>query len=297
MSYWNKKLLEIVFWDVQHGNAIYIKTPNDKTIIQDLGVGNYSESSINFSPLNHIKTTRHIYSIDHLILTHPHLDHIEDILNLDLFRVNTISYPNSITEWEIQNKINTEVDPYKKSIYKKYLHLIENSRPSISNGYNPFLLSYYGGLEIKIYAPKPSVEISYKENEHSLVTFISYAGYKILLSGDNGVASWKYLLNNQYFRNDLRDNDIFLASHHGRKSGFHEPLFRFFIPKLTIISDGSVRETSITDIYNSHTKGLFIKNQRKKRKCLTTRFDGAIYLRIGYNLNSYPFLNVRTQYK
>ncbi len=293
----NKNSLDITFWDVQHGNAIFIKTPNRKTIIQDLGVGDYSEWSINFSPLEHIKRTRQVYSIDHLILTHPHLDHVEDILNLNLFKVNTISYPNSITEREIQNKINIEVDPYKKSIYKKYLYLIENYSPSISNSYNPFLLSYSGGLEIKIYAPKPSVELSYKENEHSLTTFILYAGYKVLLSGDNGTASWKYLLNNQYFRNDLKETDIFLASHHGRRSGYFENIFKFFNPKLTIISDGSVRETSITDIYNSHTKGWYIQNQNKKRKCLTTRYDGAIYLKIGYNSYSKRVLNVWTQNK
>lgn len=76
-----------------------------------------------------------------------------------------------------------------------------------------------------------------------------------------------------------------------------QELSRFFYPKLTIISDGSVRETSITNIYNTHTKGLFIKDQHKKRKCLTTRYDGAIYLKIACNLNSYPYLNVRTQYK
>ncbi|ODS37411.1 MAG: hypothetical protein A7316_09440 [Candidatus Altiarchaeales archaeon WOR_SM1_86-2] len=31
--------LEIVFWDVQHGSATYIKTPNGKHIVQDLGTG------------------------------------------------------------------------------------------------------------------------------------------------------------------------------------------------------------------------------------------------------------------
>ena len=42
----NRNPLEIIFWDVHHGNAILIRTPNSKTIIQHLGVGDYSENSI-----------------------------------------------------------------------------------------------------------------------------------------------------------------------------------------------------------------------------------------------------------
>ena len=158
------------------------------------------------------------------------------------------------------------------------------------------LLKKYKGVKIKIYSPKPSIDSSYKENEHSLVTFLFYAGHKILLSGDNGPSAWQYLLNNHYFRDDLRNIDIFLASHHGRMSGYYNQIFKFFNPKLTIISDGRSQDTSITDIYNSHTLGWYIQNQNKKRKCLTTRYDGAIYLKISYNSHSYPYLHVRTQY-
>ncbi len=288
--------LEIIIWDVQHGNAILIKTPNKKIIIQDIGIGDYSEKSSNFSPLQHIRRKHQIYKIDHLIITHPHLDHIEDILNLSLFGLNTISYPKSITKSEIRNKFYDESDLYKRRIFKKYLELIENFISTNLQRYNPFLPGDYGGVKFKIYSPKPSVNSTYKENEHSLITFVLFAGYKILLSGDNGESSWKYLLDNHYFRDDLRNTDIFLASHHGRRSGYYDRIFRFFNPKLTIISDGRVRESSITDIYNSHTIGWYIQNQHKKRKCLTTRYDGAIFLKIGFNSNTYPYMYVRTQY-
>ncbi len=45
--------LEVVFWDVQHGNSAYIKTPNDRKIIQDLGIGSIKGKS-DFSPLAHL---------------------------------------------------------------------------------------------------------------------------------------------------------------------------------------------------------------------------------------------------
>ena len=37
MNWNNQNALEIIIWDVQHGNAILIKTPNGKNIIQDIG--------------------------------------------------------------------------------------------------------------------------------------------------------------------------------------------------------------------------------------------------------------------
>lgn len=291
----NENCLTLIFWDVQHGNAILVKTPNKKKIIQDIGVGDYSENSFNFSPLQHIRRKYNIDKIDHLILTHPHLDHIEDILNLDLFRLNSISFPTSISLSEISNKIKSEPDTHKRTIFKRYLEITENKHSPNLDKYNPILPGYYGGVGIKIYSPKPSVDNSYKENEHSLVTFLLYKGYKILLSGDNGPSSWQYLLNNHYFRDDLKNVDIFLASHHGRKSGYYDQIFKFFSPKLTIISDGRLGETSITDIYNSHTQGWCIQNQNKIRKCLTTRYDGAIHIRIGFISHSHKYMKVRTQ--
>lgn len=296
MRNFNRISLDIIFWDVKHGNAIFIKTPNGKNIIQDLGVGNCSDNSSDFSPLKHIQRKYNLYKINLLIITHPHLDHIEDIGNVPLFRINSLYYPKSITQSEIRNKIYKETDSNKKKIFKKYIELTERCFSPNLDKYNPVLPDSYRDLKIKIYSPKPTVSTSYKENEHSLVTFLFYAGHKILLSGDNGPSSWQNLLNNHYFRDDLRNVDIFLASHHGRMSGYYDQIFKFFNPKLTIISDGHVGETSITDIYHSHSQGWIIKNQNKKRKCLTTRYDGAIYIRIGFTSHFHKYMKVSTQF-
>ena len=65
-------------WDVQLGLAIHVKAPNGKYIIIDLGTGTYESG--NTSPLK----KRRYDNIAYMILTHPHLDHIDDILNFDL---------------------------------------------------------------------------------------------------------------------------------------------------------------------------------------------------------------------
>lgn len=42
--------VQMVFWDVQHGHATYIKSPNGRHIVIDLGTGDYSGKNTNFSP-------------------------------------------------------------------------------------------------------------------------------------------------------------------------------------------------------------------------------------------------------
>jgi beta-lactamase superfamily II metal-dependent hydrolase len=72
---------EVVFWDVQHGNVAYIKSPNEKHIAIDLGTGSYGNRDSEFSPLFHLKHEWGGDQLNYLIITHPHKDHIDDILN------------------------------------------------------------------------------------------------------------------------------------------------------------------------------------------------------------------------
>ena len=36
----------VIFWDVQHGHSTYIKTPNNRHIVIDLGTGDYSRKRV-----------------------------------------------------------------------------------------------------------------------------------------------------------------------------------------------------------------------------------------------------------
>lgn len=79
-------VLEIVFWDVQHGS---IRTPNGLNIVQDLGIGSYS-SDEKFSPLLHLKSKYKVEGLDEVIISHPHKDHIQDIINFDRLKPRVV---------------------------------------------------------------------------------------------------------------------------------------------------------------------------------------------------------------
>lgn len=91
--------VEIVFWDVQHGHGTYIKTPNNRHIVIDLGTGSYG-SNQEFSPLRHIKYVWGIDRLDYVVVTHPHKDHIDDIMNFELLNPRVFSRPQQMPRLE-----------------------------------------------------------------------------------------------------------------------------------------------------------------------------------------------------
>ena len=71
--------MKIIFYDVEHGSCCHIITPNNQHILIDVG------SKTNKSIIEHIKRKYFMYSygtIDELIITHPHEDHIYDLPNM-----------------------------------------------------------------------------------------------------------------------------------------------------------------------------------------------------------------------
>ena len=87
--------LRFIMWNVQHGSAAYVRTPNGKHIVIDLGAGEA------FSPLKALRDAG-IDRLDHVTITHPHMDHIDDILHFDTLTPGTLLSPKHLTEAEIR---------------------------------------------------------------------------------------------------------------------------------------------------------------------------------------------------
>ena len=84
-------VLKFITWDVEHGSAAYIRTPNGKHIAIDLGARRATDSG--FSPLVHLRKNWGIQELDLVVITHPHLDHIEDISNFRAFKPKVLIRP------------------------------------------------------------------------------------------------------------------------------------------------------------------------------------------------------------
>jgi beta-lactamase superfamily II metal-dependent hydrolase len=114
-------------------------------------------------------------------------------------------------------------------------------------------------------------------NNLSLVLFLDYPGLSIVFPGDLEVAGWEALLENISFRQRLSRVNVFVASHHGRESGYCDAVFAHCAPEIVVISDEEIRfDTQESVDYAVHTKGINWTTGGVRR-VLTTRSDGMIW--------------------
>ena len=278
--------LTLLVWNVDHGSAAFIQTPSGKNISIDLGT-----HSDGFSPLKHLKDSG-INQLDEVIITHPHLDHIEDVLNFDLLSPKVLQLPRHLTNDDIWAG-NRKASQQTKEIIQKYIEINEGYNRRLPPQESPTLANNNGGVSIETFTPSSSATSNL--NNHSIVSIVEYEGLKILIPGDNESPSWNELLARQDFRKAITGTNILVASHHGRESGFCAELFDYFTPYIVLVSDGRVQDTSVTNRYSTRATGWPVHSRSgkpsRKRYCITTRNDGAIAVEVT-RTTSGPFLEI-----
>lgn len=272
--------VEMVFWDVQHGHATYIKTPNKKHILIDLGIGDYSGKDEKFSPIKHLYNNWRIRKVDALIITHPHLDHIDDILNIDLVNPSVFVRPKQLTNDEVMKGVRqndkAKFDKYCSMNDRYNLPIKDDSEDNIHNSDN------LGGMDIQFFTPTSCNHNNF--NNHSIITVIEYSNIKIVVPGDNEKCSFDELMQSNHFRNAVKDADILLAPHHGRESGYNADFVTLVNPRLTVVSDGRFCDTSANPRYTAKSRGWTVHKKNgtsSQRKCLTTNSDGEVFINFG----------------
>jgi beta-lactamase superfamily II metal-dependent hydrolase len=283
--------VEMVFWDVQHGHATYIKSPNGRHIVIDLGTGQYSNNNKTFSPLKHLKNNYGVTQLDYVVITHPHLDHIDDILQFDSLSPKVLWRPTSISNQEVMK--NVRPNDWEK--FNKYCEINNTYNGSIpDNDYNNIENpNNWGGLQITGFNVSNVNHSNY--NNFSQITIFEYEGIKIIIPGDNENESFDELLKNYHFQTKIINADILLAPHHGRDSGYSTNFINRVKPKLTIVSDGKKVDTSANTRYSQISSGWTVHKRSGgsgTRKCLSTNNDGYIVVKFGTDIDGSRFLYV-----
>ena len=266
-----------------------LSPPSGHVVVVDLG------RSDSFSPLGWLRGKTH--TIDSLVITHPHGDHIDEILDLDThdFRMRQLWRPKWLTENEIREANQVR---YEEKV-DCYLEMSERYSETIPNEELVGNPAVTGGVSITKYASTSCGRGNI--NNHSGVVVFKYLGLTVVIPGDNEPPSWRELLANTQFVDAAANPDIFVASHHGRESGYYAHLFNaaqgIGKPRLCVVSDGRVQDTDATNRYSYHARGwpVFSRSSRESatRFCVTTRTDGFINITIGRNENT--FLKVTTE--
>ena len=276
--------MDMVVFNVQSANCIWISTPNNKNFVFDIGMSTM-DSGYEFNPLTYIYN-QGVRTIDALVLTHPHSDHVAGIEKLGLFTIGTLYCARNITKDEILNGNMYGAATWVNS----YMDLECRYRTPFLWSESPFNPDNNGGVKVKTFSQSDTAISNL--NNRSIVSVVEYHGFKVLLPGDAEPAAFRVLMDDPSFLEALAGINIMVVPHHGRESGYCAELFNHFTPQVCVVSDGEVQDTDAASKYSTKATGVTVINLdsrqiERNRKCLTTRNDGTLRFSFSISHTSY----------
>lgn len=202
--------LHVSFLNVGQGDAILITTPKGKHILVDGGpVSNIMQ--VLPSKLPYFSTT-----IDLIILTHSHSDHLDGLFDvMKRYEVGAVLLPNT-------DKQNEE--------YASFLKNIDDDKKIMARSDHDFEIEK--GIFMDVLFPTREKIISDDLNDTSVVFRLSYGKTNFFFTGDmSSLLEKKILLTGD----DVR-SDILKISHHGSKYSSSTWFVKAVSPETAVIS-------------------------------------------------------------
>lgn len=248
----NNRNLEVCFFDVGQGDSIFIKTPQNQKILIDGGPNNYVVSKLSK------KMPFFDKSIDLVILTHPHSDHITGLINVfDKFKVKNFLSTGQLYESKTFNNLE---DTILKEGSKQY---IARQGLKISLSDDQYLKVIYPFTSLNGQLLKEA-----DGNDSSIILQLNSFNDTMLFTGD---ASYKIESEIVEKGIDIR-SDILKVAHHGSKYATTDYFLNSVLPKLAIISVGE------NNNYNHPAQEILDRLEKYKIKVVRTDKNGDICL-------------------
>jgi hypothetical protein len=254
----------INIFDVAHGFCGYVVADNGNTMLIDCG----HNDETGFYPANYLVAVKSPgihrffplnYDEDHLSGL-PRLRQISYLIPIHILHRNPTITPDQLRALKLPS------GPLGPGI-TALLDMLATYTANVS------VPPVYPSVEFEVfYNSYPSFTDT---NNLSQVLFLHYPGLSIVFPGDLEKAGWRTLLQRGDFRAHLARVNIFVASHHGRESGYAPEVFDVCEPDIVVISDESKQYDTQETNYGQHSTGI-TWNQTETRKVLTTRKDGMI---------------------
>ena len=198
------------FIDVGQGDASFIELPGGENILIDTGSPAGGPAVVNFLKSLGVK------KINHLMLTHPHDDHIGGIFSI-------------LSAFEADNYYDNGFSNFDSTMYGDYVKAVRDdlTRYHVLQAGESLAI---GAAHIKVLNPllPPTGNL----NNDSLVFRFEYGETHILFAGDIGAAGEQRLLK---IRADLKSN-VLKAGHHGGSDATTDEFLKAVNPEAVIIS-------------------------------------------------------------
>lgn len=254
--------MKIQIFDVSHGFCAYLVADNGNVMLFDCG---HNEES-GFRPSSYLPASG-CCAIERFFITNYDHDHVSDLANLREALPISILHRNKTIPPDVLRKLKEKNGPLTEGL-KAVINMSSTYTSDITNP------PEYPSIEWNVF--HNNYPVFEDTNNLSLVVFVYYDNMGIVFPGDLEKAGWQELLKNPAFCEHLARVNIFVASHHGRQSGYCEEVFGFCKPDIILISDHAICYDTQNVDYKKHAKGIPWNNTQEKRYVLTTRSDGMI---------------------
>jgi beta-lactamase superfamily II metal-dependent hydrolase len=256
--------MEIRIFDVARGFCAYVIADNRNTMLIDCG----ANAETGFSPANYLRS-RGCTGIERFFVLNYDEDHLSGLPALrstsDLIPIRVLHRNPSLSPAQLSS-IKQETGPLGSGM-KSLLAMLETYTAPVTSP------PEFTNLEFEVFQNNyPTFKDT---NNLSLVLFLHHCAISVVFTGDLEKAGWQELLRRGEFRDHLARVNVFVASHHGRESGYVKEVFDYCEPDVIIISDESKQYDTQEIDYNQHASGIPF-NGSDVRRVLTTRKDGMM---------------------
>lgn len=221
----NDGKLHVVFCDVGQGDAIFIRTPKGTDILVDGGGNDSALSCLS----NHMPFWDK--SIELMILTHPHEDHLRGLLSvLDAYAVSAFYTEDLVNTSTGFQKLMRSIQ--EKQIQKRFLFAGDSF--STKDGLRFYVVT---PTQAFLSQSSPGGEIGESREFGSLSIVLEFGTVTLLLTGDTQAPQLEEAL--RQAQGELSQVDVLQVPHHGSKTGLSEKILENARPKLAVISVGA----------------------------------------------------------
>ncbi|MDI6789671.1 MAG: DNA internalization-related competence protein ComEC/Rec2 [Thermodesulfobacteriota bacterium] len=259
-------MLKTTFLDVGQGNAALVQFPGGKNMIIDGGGTLSGQFDIGERVIAPFLRAKRVQTIDYMVLTHPHPDHIGGLIFLlDNFKVKEV--------WTNGDRVETEAFArWQQAVSHKGIpHREFNAGSRCAFNIN--------GVMVDVYGPSGAMAATAAQdallNRRSLVLRISYGRRHLLFPGDIDAFRESELLQRGY----VVKSDVLLTPHHGSNTSNTPDFIQAVAPDAVVFSVGQFNRFSFP---HPAVVGRYMKTGRSIYR---TDRDGAITcLTDGHNL-------------
>jgi len=247
----SESLLKVHVIDVGQADSIFIELPNKETMLIDAGNNSDDETVVNY--INELNYD----TINYLIGTHPHEDHIGGLDTvINTFNIQNIYMPKVV---------------YSTKTYEDVLLAVKNKGIKINNVKAGTNIIDSKNLKIDIIAPANNYYVS--TNNYSAVVKITYNDKSFLFMGDAENLSEDEITSNV-------KADVIKIGHHGSSTSTSNEFLSKVSPNYAIISVGENND------YGHPHKEIINLLNKLSIKVYRTDLSGTIIIESdGHNIN------------